>query len=242
MDLYSCFVINLKRRQERKKNMQAILPENFNVIFTSDFHGPFDGKTMRPSDIKNYRLYDWKIESNNKWWNRDLKKGEIGCAISRYFCWKLALQKDYLISIFLEDDVTLANNFQYKFNQLLYSVNNYDISWDMIYLGRSRVGKDTPINNFIVKPGYSYSSRGYVMSKKGLIKILKARYDQNIIPVDEFLPALYMNHPREDIRSIFKSCMQVYAPIQDIVFHRKDSFSDTEESDYIGSEYNHLIN
>ena len=84
------YVVNLKRRADRRARMERVLPAGWDVKFTSDWDGPMDGQAIDPDNLPDFGLYPWEIKSDNPWWNRPLKLGEIGCAISHWMCWQHA--------------------------------------------------------------------------------------------------------------------------------------------------------
>jgi collagen beta-1,O-galactosyltransferase len=50
-----------------------------------------------------------------------------------------------------------------------------------------------------------------MLSASGLAKVLGVGFERAIIPVDELLPALYMPHPREDVRRRYPPRLNAYA-------------------------------
>jgi glycosyl transferase, family 25 len=83
------FVVNLARRPDRRARMERILPPSWDVEYTTHWAGPLDGASIDPAEMRAYGLFDWQVESTNEWWNRPLKLGEIGCAVSHLLCWRL---------------------------------------------------------------------------------------------------------------------------------------------------------
>jgi GR25 family glycosyltransferase involved in LPS biosynthesis len=57
----------------------------------------------------------------------------------------------------------------------------------------------------LVLPGYSSGTPGYALSLQGAHKLLSLSYEKEIIPLDEYMPALYTYHPRRDLRQRFQS-------------------------------------
>jgi hypothetical protein len=112
-------------------------------------------------------------------------------------------------------------------------VSNLDDEWDLLYLGRVGLQDDSPTRSpGIIKPGYSLCAYGYALSRRGLSKLLSVRFREAIIPVDELLPALFVDHPRPDVRARYRPCLNAYAVQEDVVFQLpKDPWrSDTEDS------------
>ena len=84
-------------------------------------------------------------------------------------------------------------------------------NYDLFYLGRMLQDGfdgvvDTPFDNDIVKPHYSYQTHAYMLSKSGIKKLVKnhlPKYKTMLFPVDELLPALYCETPRTELNSMF---------------------------------------
>lgn len=87
----------------------------------------------------------------------------------------------------------------------------------------------------VVVPGYSHCTFGYVLSLPGVQAVLAAGLDRALIPVDEFLPALYIPHPRPDVRALFPPRLRALAFDPGVVTQRRkdDAGSDTEDSDFV---------
>jgi collagen beta-1,O-galactosyltransferase len=84
--------------------------------------------------------------------------------------------------------------------------------------------------------GFSYSTIGYLLTRCGLDTLLAARLSKALLPVDEFLPALYCHHPRPDVRARFPRQLTALALdpplVQALPAGREDS--DTRNSPPIG--------
>ena len=229
------YIINLERRIDRKNKIKKIIPNILDFKFTSDIGINFDGKNIDFQTLSEVELYDWKMESDNKWWARPLKLGEIGCSLAHFSIWKLASKENLNKVLILEDDVFFDAGFQKKLEHYL-NIIEVKTFWDLFYLGRFRLSyPDEHFGNGIVIPGYSHCTYAYMLSKKGIQKILKYNFHRNLIPVDEFLPALYTNHPRKDIRKLYPKSIEAYALIEDIVFQEDKNIagSDTENSNFV---------
>lgn len=142
----------------------------------------------------------WALEDPNKaWWNRPLTPGELGCSMSHYWVWKSSNEDKVGNVLFLEEDfVCIDWPTEDEWNAI-------PEDWDMIYLGRSLVPghEDTPINEHVVRVGYSYNMHAYILSPEGLRKVMNTPFLTNLIPTDEFMPAVIGVHPREDITTLF---------------------------------------
>ena len=49
--------------------------------------------------------------------------------------------------------------------------------------------------SYLVHPFYSYWTLGYVVSVRGARKLLEGRPFDNLLPVDEYIPILFNQHP-----------------------------------------------
>lgn len=219
------YVVNLRRRPERRRRMERLLPDELDVTFTSDWDGPFDGRELDREVLaeSGYRLFPWRISSSNPWWNRVLTWGEVGCAVSHLACWRDAAATGVPFVVVLEDDVVLCPSF---LQTLLIELRR---PFDLLYLGRCPRGADRRLADGIVSPGFSYSAFGYVLSERGLAGVLEAGFDQAILPVDEFLPAMYVEHPREDVRTRFPPRLSALAFDPPLVEH-VGTLSDTRHA------------
>lgn len=115
LDDIAVYVVNLPRRSDRRAWIQARLPAALPVVYTSDFDGVFDGHQLRLTDLyaAGFKLFDWQIESDNQWWNRPLKYGEIGCTLAHLACWTHAAEhttSPYIL--ILEDDAMFGSDLQ----------------------------------------------------------------------------------------------------------------------------------
>jgi collagen beta-1,O-galactosyltransferase len=209
------FVVNLARRPDRRARMERILPPAWNAEYTTYWPGPLDGAAIAPGELDRlgFGLFPWQIESTNKWWNRPLKLGEIGCAVSHWLCWRRAAELDAEVALVLEDDVELAAGIERELELRLAGLQALDPGWDLAYLGRWALQPetDTPVGDGLVRPGYSYCTYGYALSAGGLAKVLAVGFERDIVPVDELLPALYTPHPRADVRRRYPPRLAAYA-------------------------------
>lgn len=205
------YVVNLRRRADRRARMKRILPKELEPDFTSDWDGPFDGADLdrRRLEAVGYRTFPWQINSSNPWWSRPLKLGEIGCTLSHLACWQHAADTSAEHILILEDDVILGQSF---LTGLLTSLRALDgRSFDLLYLGRYPLEPDKPAGPGLVSPGYSHCTYAYLLRRSALRPLLDARLDQAIVPVDEFLPSLCIDHPRADLRTRFPRRLRALA-------------------------------
>lgn len=230
------YVVNLRRRPDRRARMERVLPARWTAQFTSDWDGPMDGQSIDPDDLPGFELYPWQIPSDNPWWSRPLKLGEIGCAISHWMCWQHAEADGADVALILEDDAVLAENAAARFADSLARLSAVDPAWDLLYLGRWALDhEDDTVAPGIVRPGYSYCTFGYALSASGLAAMLRSGFERALIPVDELIPALYLDHPRADIRVLYPKRLRAYALEPPLVTQlpKEEAGSDTEASAFV---------
>jgi glycosyl transferase, family 25 len=233
----STYVINLPRRPDRRAWLASSLPSDLSVTFTSDWSGHFDGHKLSRDDLQRagYKLFPWQIQSENSWWNRPLKYGEIGCTLSHLACWRHAAEAgDEPYVLILEDDAVLRASF---LDELLEGLNrlNRHRSFDLLYVGRHLLDHDQEAIRGFVSPGYSHCTFGYLLTRHAVHVLLATRLEHAIVPVDEFLPSLYLDHPRADLRARFPRQLTAFAFHPSIVHQRPkaEAGSDTEDSDFV---------
>lgn len=212
-------IIGLEDSEEKYQEYK----DRLNYIIVPSSHNPeyrfvvkaFNGNSPNLLLATKTRVYPhWNLNQPEKdeFWNRDMTAGEIGCVISHLIMWKgfaNVINRDHKgytdsIMIFEEDFCPAESTIDWsRMNEL----KNYD--WDLLFLGR-RLQKDevdTEVGlKYFVQPGFSYQAHAYLLSKNGLNKLINYYVpilSKNLIPTDEFLPATYMNHPREDINRLF---------------------------------------
>jgi len=161
---YKIFIINLKKRDDRKKNMELLFENKLNKEYF--FYEAIDGQEIKLNiEIKN-------LFKNNDFYNR---KSFIGCAMSHYNLW-LELLKDnnndyYVI---FEDDIFLDNNFTKVFEKYKpeFPLN------DILFLGYTKFNTNTN-NNLeysivnLDRNNYMGGLFGYVITKSGAKKMIE---------------------------------------------------------------------
>jgi glycosyl transferase family 25 len=207
-------------------------------VFAADIGAAVDWRNWSAQEIAalRARAFPWCDPSAtlNPWWTRHLKLGEIACTLSHWNVWTFAQRCGFDGVIVLEDDAKPEPEFAEHAARLA-ALDAMDPEWDLLYLGRARVQPDRGVRGAFVLPGFSYHTHAYALSSRGVSKMLATNLDQAIIPADEFLPAMFMEHPRADVRQRFPPTLHAYAFAQDIVNqHPKQRYgSDTEESPFL---------
>lgn len=174
-----------------------------------------------------YNVYsNWNLgaASSNEWHQRDVTPGEAGCAISHYNIWNRIIEDGVKTALILEDDfnpIKPMSDLQYP-----------DVDWDIAYLGRYPLHKDTEddINQEWKSPLSSNNTHAYIVTNKAA-RTLVYDYDfsKNLIPLDEFVSAAMTVHGRNDILNMFPPKLKAIAATEELIIQtRPHSESQTE--------------
>ncbi|XP_056108269.1 procollagen galactosyltransferase 1 [Rhinichthys klamathensis goyatoka] len=200
------FIINLKRRDDRRERMLRALREQ---EIDCKIIAAVDGKAMNESEINAMGIHMLPGYSD-PYHGRPLTRGELGCFLSHYNIWKEIVDRGLKTSLVLEDDLRFEIFFKRRLQNLMSEVESKGLDWDLIYIGRKRMQVDRPekavpkIRN-LVEADYSYWTLGYMMSLQGAKKLLKAEPLRKMLPVDEFLPVMFNKHPVSDYMEQFET-------------------------------------
>ncbi|XP_059494278.1 procollagen galactosyltransferase 1 isoform X2 [Stegostoma tigrinum] len=188
------FLINLKRRPDRRKRMlQALYEQEIDCKIMD----AVDGSALNSSIIKSMGI-NMLPGYYDPFSGRTLTKGEVGCFLSHYSIWKEVVDRNLSKAVVFEDDVRFEVYFKRKLVRLLREVEDVGLNWDLIYLGRKRVNPkqeeaSANVQNLVVA-GYSYWTLAYAISWQGAKKLIDSDPLKKILPVDEFLPIMYDKH------------------------------------------------
>ncbi|XP_043527346.1 glycosyltransferase 25 family member isoform X1 [Frieseomelitta varia] len=192
------YMINLLRRPERRNRMHKIFKE---LEIRAETIDAVDGSTLSLEDLKTLEI-EIMPEYIDPYHNRPMTMGEIGCFLSHYIVWNKVVKNGFKNIIVLEDDVRFEPFFNQKVNYILKELENLQLKWDLIYLGRKRLTENAEPwisgSKYLVRASYSYWTLGYILSASGAKKLLDAMPLKQLIPVDEYLPILSDVHPRDD--------------------------------------------
>ncbi|MER5319541.1 glycosyltransferase family 25 protein [Streptosporangium roseum] len=236
VDEIRTYVINLRRRPDRRRHMQRILPNELKASYTSDWDGPFDGTKLDLAELNRhgYGLFPWEVDIDHRWWGRPLRFGEVGCMVSHIHCWRDALTSTASVFLILEDDVDLVPDFREQLLPGIEAIRGSD-GPALIYLGRDPQEPDTEWRDGIVSPGFSYGTYGYMVNRAGVQAFLATDPHRDIIPADEFLPAMYLDHPRPDVRKRYPKQISALAFVPPLLVQlpKREAGSDTELSAFV---------
>lgn len=110
-----------------------------------------------------------------------LTYGSLACALSHYLIYKECSTSSKPFLIF-EDDIIINNDFDRSISDILTSVNNLDVDYDIIYLGYNEIPgfQKKFINNHISKPrGLITGLYGYIVSNMGAKKLINRIFPLN---------------------------------------------------------------
>ncbi|CAH2311912.1 Hypothetical predicted protein [Pelobates cultripes] len=200
------FMINLKRRQDRRMRMLRSLYEQEIQVKIFD---AVDGKALNSSQLKAMNI-NMVPGYHDPYSGRILTRGEIGCFLSHYYVWKEVIERGLEKSLVIEDDVRFELQFKNKLTKLMNDIEDTGLEWDLIYIGRKRMQVERPekaVPNVmnLVEADYSYWTLGYAISWQGAQKLVAAEPLKKMLPVDEYLPVMYNKHPEEKYMEYFES-------------------------------------
>ena len=210
--------------EEGKKNEAGFVAPDLRVEWTTHMKYNILGSDITDEWLEenDFGLFDWRIDQevanmldddvDDCWWSRDLTKGEIGCALSHWGIWKECENYDKPIMI-LEDDALFKPDMELKREIDIATLEVMGKNWDILYLGRYPVKShlEERLTETIVIPEFSYCAHAYCVSPKGIKRLLDYNLQKSIIPLDEFIPATYVEHPRTDVSLKYPPSLIVYA-------------------------------
>jgi GR25 family glycosyltransferase involved in LPS biosynthesis len=162
------FIINLKRRTDRKEDMINKLKEQ--NITNYEFIEAVDGTEQ--SVIDKFT----ELKNNKK--TRIITSGHFACLLSHIKAIKLAKSRNYSNIMILEDDIYFCKNFISKLSNLI--IPNYD----MIYLG-GIISKKKLFFNDWVRYSNIMGAYGYIL-KSNLFDIVLEQLEKLTQYVDVF--------------------------------------------------------
>ncbi|XP_074835633.1 procollagen galactosyltransferase 1 isoform X2 [Carettochelys insculpta] len=198
------FMINLKRRADRRERMLHTLYEQ---QIDCKIIEAIDGKAMNSSQVEAMGI-QMLPGYKDPYHGRPLTKGELGCFLSHYKIWQEIVERRLAKSVVFEDDLRFEIFFKRRLMNLVYDLEEEELDWDLIYIGRKRMQvehpeKSVPHVRNLVEADYSYWTLAYVISLQGAQKLLAAEPLSKMLPVDEFLPVMFDKHPVSEYKEHF---------------------------------------
>lgn len=149
-----------------------------------------------------------RIEAYLDFHNRHITLGEIGCALSHLGVMDEALAGGQDLHMVLEDDARLSPRGLLLLCRELALLERAGYHWDLIYLLSAHYGlrgseETVPVEGSVLRlSGHRKLTTAYLVSRRGMEKIAESGFRQEIFAIDDFLPALYCDHPRPDVRRL----------------------------------------
>uniref|UniRef100_A0A6Q2Y367 Glycosyl transferase family 25 domain-containing protein n=1 Tax=Esox lucius TaxID=8010 RepID=A0A6Q2Y367_ESOLU len=197
------FLINLKRRMDRRQRMLNTMAS---LGLQATLTDAVDGKALNTSQLQALGI-EMIPGYKDPYSGRVLTRGEIGCFLSHHSTWMV--ERGLSKVLVLEDDVRFEPRFKRRMITIMEEIEKVQLDWDLIYVGRKRMQVRQPersvegVNN-LVEADYSYWTLGYALSSQGARKLLAAQAFSKMLPVDEFLPVMFNKHPNSDFMSHFE--------------------------------------
>ncbi|XP_075991068.1 glycosyltransferase 25 family member [Anticarsia gemmatalis] len=235
---YGCseiYMINLERRSERRHLMELSFKE---LGMEVTLFEAVDGKNLDMDNLKEHGI-TLMPGYEDPYHKRPMKAGEVGCFLSHYYIWEEIVDKRHAITLILEDDIHFVPYFRNRFLQLMREIQELD--WDLVYIGRKILLDDAEeyATAHTTKPLYSYWTLGYLISERGARKLLSARPLDKVLPVDEFLPIMFDQHPNASWKAHFPNRNMLAYSAAPLLIHpthytgQEGYISDTEDSDIV---------
>lgn len=169
------FIINLKRRADRKEEMERQLKKA--GIKEYKFIEAVDGSKV---DFNDFHRYDKMIATKHN--GEEMLPGEIACALSHINIYEQMERENINAALILEDDVVLPE----KFVKILEYIDVENVSSDLITFNYPKI-------SVLPRPLWrSYGKRPYLF----LYYLLKIPYNLLLGIYELSLSILYNNHPK----------------------------------------------
>jgi GR25 family glycosyltransferase involved in LPS biosynthesis len=202
--LNKVFITGIRKTpEERISEFNKIqFPYNVDCEVVSGING---WKLEKGTELSPYQYRKapwWKIDSDFRFYNREVTPGEVGCTLSHYKAVELGYNQGCEHILIFEDDFTFTENPDWE---TIFKEVPED--YDLLYLARNPLHpeKEEQISDNIIKVDYTFNNQAYLVSRAGMKKILDSPILDNIIVWDEFIPALNGTSDREDAVKIFSN-------------------------------------
>lgn len=185
---YYTYFINLEKDLEKRAD---IITLSENLFKDYEIINAINGNALTKVELN--EVYSEK--KTLEYFNRPLTKGEVGCALSHIKIYKKILNQELPFALICEDDILFSEDLDEVINKCL----NLD-NWDCIMLGHFRgedkfiettasfwhsknIVNDYKLVRFAEK---SYGAHGYLLSKEGAKKLIKATSIKIDRPLDHY--------------------------------------------------------
>lgn len=137
---------------------------------------------LMPEYIVTNKAKEEVIAKKQNSYGVSLTYGSLACALSHYLIYKECSMSSKPFLIF-EDDIIINKDFDKNLSNVLTSVRDLDMDYDIIYLGYNEIPgfQKKIINNNVSKPrGLITGLYGYIVSNIGAKKLIK-----NVFPLNK---------------------------------------------------------
>ncbi|XP_074117444.1 procollagen galactosyltransferase 1 isoform X2 [Sminthopsis crassicaudata] len=134
------FMINLKRRSDRRERMLRTLYEQEIECKVVD---AVDGKAMNTSQVEALGIR-MLPGYQDPYHGRPLTKGELGCFLSHHQIWKEVVERGLEKSLVFEDDLRFEIFFKRRLMNLMYDIEEEGLEWDLMSIGKASLSIRNP--------------------------------------------------------------------------------------------------
>ena len=196
------YVINLKTPHDvlyEKLKQIKLEPPGFKIYSHPAINGWELENNPDVTSPFEYKKADWwntNKYGNSRFYTREVTHGEVGCMLSHYQAVLNAYKQGFHNILILEEDFVPLSKFPSQ--EIL---NEVPSDCSILYLDRNALwdsNKETRISKNVTKVGYSYNNHAYIVTRKGMNEIINSPILDNIIPGDEFYPAINGTSDRLD--------------------------------------------
>lgn len=156
-------------------------------------------QTMSNGNLRSY--------NSNPKTSRD--RQALSFAVGHWRVWQKAGNEKYERILVLEENF-LPRSFHYH-------VLNTTPFCDLLYLGRDSNGGDTPLEGGMVTPAASNGSFAYCLHSSGISKFLRSGFDQQMIPVGDFITTMHQAPTSDDFKTLFTGHITAMAPMKNFI-------------------------
>jgi GR25 family glycosyltransferase involved in LPS biosynthesis len=167
--LNKVFITGIRKTpEERISEFNKIqFPYNVDCEVVSGING---WKLEKGTELSPYQYRKapwWKIDSDFRFYNREVTPGEVGCTLSHYKAVELGYNQGCEHILIFEDDFTFTENPDWE---TIFKEVPED--YDLLYLARNPLHpeKEEQISDNIIKVDYTFNNQAYLVSRAGMKK------------------------------------------------------------------------
>ena len=164
---------------------------NYNVVPNWNIDGAINPSTQTEYSKEKYNEMVTSFNPSGRV-HRDHKYGELACGVAHHKAWKKAQKDGVKNALFLEQDAEIELEHSLQFKNYMDLLEYHEIDFDMLYLGFciASLNIHEKVLDWLVKPAFVYCLHSYIVTDKGISKILQD-FNDNLCVADEYIPALF---------------------------------------------------